>query len=145
MMFSRNISNGQIAALSPSYIAANAQNYGGVRVSPDGKNVYQSGSSSYIRMFSRDANSGLLNALTTPSIFSNQTKDIIITPDGKSIYSANNSDGAYMYNRTVGTTEGTVFTKAISGLTANTTYYYRGYATNSIGTSYSSDSTFTTP
>ncbi len=33
---------------------------------------------------------------------------------------------------------------AITGLTANTLYYYRGYATNSVGTSYSPDGTFTT-
>lgn len=42
-----------------------------------------------------------------------------------------------------GTTTG-VFTQARTGFTASTTYYYRGYATNSFGTGYSADSTFTT-
>ena len=42
-----------------------------------------------------------------------------------------------------GTTTG-VFTQARTGFTAGTTYYYRGYATNSTGTAYSADGTFTT-
>ena len=37
-----------------------------------------------------------------------------------------------------------VFTSAISGLTANTTYYVRAYATNSVGTSYGNEVIFTT-
>ncbi len=37
-----------------------------------------------------------------------------------------------------------VFTHIRTGLTPNTTYYYRGYATNATGTAYSSDGTFTT-
>ncbi|MFO7868306.1 MAG: fibrobacter succinogenes major paralogous domain-containing protein [Bacteroidales bacterium] len=45
------------------------------------------------------------------------------------------------------TTEGTgagSFTSAITGLTANTTYYVRAYATNSAGTGYGSEISFTT-
>ena len=42
-----------------------------------------------------------------------------------------------------GTTTG-IFSHSRTGLTANTLYYYRGYATNSVGTSYSADGTFTT-
>lgn len=37
-----------------------------------------------------------------------------------------------------------VFTGTISGLLASKTYYYRAFATNSVGTSYGGDSTFTT-
>lgn len=36
------------------------------------------------------------------------------------------------------------FTQAISGLAANTTYYFRGYADNAVGRGYSEDGTFTT-
>jgi len=36
------------------------------------------------------------------------------------------------------------FTSSITGLTANTTYYVRAYATNSVGTSYGAQQTFTT-
>lgn len=42
-----------------------------------------------------------------------------------------------------GNTTAGVFTKAITGLFANNTYHYRGYATNTTGTGYSSDATFT--
>jgi gliding motility-associated-like protein len=37
------------------------------------------------------------------------------------------------------------FTTNLSGLTPGTTYYYRAYATNSIGTSYGAELSFTTP
>jgi len=37
-----------------------------------------------------------------------------------------------------------IFTSYISGLTPNTTYHLRAYATNSVGTAYSADSVFTT-
>ena len=46
------------------------------------------------------------------------------------------------------TTDGTgigSFTSAITILTANTTYYIRAYATNSVGTTYGNELTFTTP
>jgi uncharacterized protein (TIGR02145 family) len=45
------------------------------------------------------------------------------------------------------TTDGTatgIFTSSITGLTANTTYYVRAYATNSIGTAYGNEISFTT-
>jgi uncharacterized protein (TIGR02145 family) len=45
------------------------------------------------------------------------------------------------------TTDGTgigTFTSSITGLIANTTYHVRAYATNSVGTAYGSDVTFTT-
>lgn len=45
------------------------------------------------------------------------------------------------------TTDGTgtgIFASSITGLTAGTTYHYRAYATNSVGTAYGSDLTFTT-
>ncbi len=45
------------------------------------------------------------------------------------------------------TTDGSgtgIFTSAITGLTAATTYHVRAYATNSVGTSYGGDSSFTT-
>lgn len=43
-----------------------------------------------------------------------------------------------------GTTTGT-FTHARTGMAPNTTYFFRGYATNTTGTGYSADGTFTTP
>lgn len=43
-----------------------------------------------------------------------------------------------------GATTTGAFTQARTGFTAGTTYYYRGYATNSFGTGYSTDGTFVT-
>jgi len=37
-----------------------------------------------------------------------------------------------------------VYTVSVTGLTANTTYHYRGYAINSTGIAFTSDATFTT-
>lgn len=43
-----------------------------------------------------------------------------------------------------GATATGVFTQARTGMSAGTSYYYRGYAVNSAGTGYSADGTFTT-
>jgi hypothetical protein len=47
---------------------------------------------------------------------------------------------------TTGTSDGTAtpFTSSLTGLTPGTTYYYRAYATNSVGTSYGTEMSFTT-
>ena len=45
---------------------------------------------------------------------------------------------------TEGSTTTGIFTQSISSLTPSTVYYYRGYATNTTGTAYSVDGTFTT-
>ncbi len=52
------------------------------------------------------------------------------SPTGNSLAEGGTSVGAFSHSRT--------------SLTANTLYYYRGYATNSAGTGYSADGTFTT-
>lgn len=38
-----------------------------------------------------------------------------------------------------------IFTLPVTGLTPNTTYYYKAFATNSVGTAYSAQGSFTTP
>lgn len=48
-------------------------------------------------------------------------------------------------NKVVASTDGIgLYNLTIEGLQANTTYYYRAYATNSVGTSYGAQKTFTT-
>lgn len=47
-------------------------------------------------------------------------------------------------NKTSNVTGSGSFTSSITGLTANTKYYVRAYATNSAGTSYGNEVTFTT-
>ncbi|PIP67155.1 MAG: hypothetical protein COW93_01655, partial [Parcubacteria group bacterium CG22_combo_CG10-13_8_21_14_all_41_9] len=55
--------------------------------------------------------------------------------------SANPAVGGTCFS-TSGTTG--VFTVSATGLTANTLYHYRAYATNSAGNGYTTDDTFTT-
>jgi plastocyanin len=47
-------------------------------------------------------------------------------------------------SKTVDGTGTGIFSSSVTGLTANTTYHLRAYATNSAGTAYGSDMTFTT-
>ena len=74
-----------------------------------------------------------------------------VTNDGGATITARGVCWATTANPTIAlstkTSDGTgtgIFTSAISGLTAATIYHVRAYATNSIGTSYGGDSTFTT-
>jgi hypothetical protein len=48
-------------------------------------------------------------------------------------------------SKTIDGTGTGAFTSSITGLTANTTYYLRAYATNAIGTAYGNQITFVTP
>ena len=73
-----------------------------------------------------------------------------ITSDGGSEVTVRGVCWATTHNPVTGsnyTTEGTgtgVFTSNITGLTANITYFVRAYATNSIGTAYGNEVTFST-
>jgi uncharacterized protein (TIGR02145 family) len=73
-----------------------------------------------------------------------------VTADGGSTVSARGVCWSATANPTTAdskTSDGTgtgSFTSAITGLTANTTYHVRAYATNSTGTGYGADVTFTT-
>ena len=73
-----------------------------------------------------------------------------ITDDGGTAITASGICWSTTYNPTTAnskTTDGTTtgsFSSGITGLTANTVYYVRAYATNSIGTAYGSNITVTT-
>lgn len=73
-----------------------------------------------------------------------------ITSDGGALVTARGICWNTTQNPTISdhkTTNGTGignFTSNISGLTANTKYYIRAYATNSVGTAYGNEETFTT-
>ena len=73
-----------------------------------------------------------------------------VTSDGGSVVTARGVCWSTTENPTVNdshTTDGSGvgnFTSSITGLTANTTYYVRAYATNAIGTAYGESFTFTT-
>ena len=73
-----------------------------------------------------------------------------VTADGGASVTARGVCWSTSHNPTVSgsyTTNGTgtgIFTSSITGLTANTTYFVRAYATNSVGTAYGSEVSFTT-
>ncbi|MCR4856723.1 MAG: C10 family peptidase, partial [Bacteroidales bacterium] len=73
-----------------------------------------------------------------------------VTADGGAAVVARGVCWSTSHNPTVAdahTTNGTgtgTFTSSITGLTPNTTYYVRAYATNSVGTAYGNEVTFTT-
>jgi hypothetical protein len=74
-----------------------------------------------------------------------------VTADGNAAITARGVCWSTAANPTIAlstkTTDGSgtgIFTSAITGLTAATIYHVRAYATNSVGTSYGGDSTFTT-
>jgi hypothetical protein len=64
-------------------------------------------------------------AITRGTVFGTEAN-----PTGNSLAEGGTTTGAFTHSRT--------------GLTANTLYYYRGYANNTAGTSYSADDSFTT-
>ncbi len=97
-----------------------------------------------------------LPTVTTTSITSITTTTAAsggnVTADGGAAVTARGICWSTAPNPTIAlptkTTDGSgmgIFTSAITGLTAATTYHVRAYATNSVGTSYGGDSVFATP
>ncbi len=140
--YSRNPSNGQLTILSPA-TATSGSTTSGLEISIDGKTLYTS-ETGQIGMYSINKSNGQLSAMGTQYVAASGVREITVTPDNNGLYSANSTNSIGMYNRSSGASEGDVFTKSITGLTTGTTYYYRTFSTNSAGTSYSADSTFTT-
>jgi hypothetical protein len=81
-------------------------------------------------------------AATSATIGANVTAAGATTVTARGTYYDTNTFPTANGATTAGTT-GT-FTRDITGLTTNTKYYYRGYATNTAGTNYSVDGSFTT-
>jgi|GEM_PF-7065501 len=84
-------------------------------------------------------------AQTTATLGANITAagDSSVTAEG-TCWSTTNSTIINTNCTSNGSTTTGVFTNSTTGLTASTTYYYDGYATNSYGTAYSPSSNFTT-
>ncbi len=99
--------------------------------------------------------SASLSSLTTTAVSSISTTSAMsggnITSDGGSNITARGVCWSTSANPTIAlstkTVDGTgtgIFTSSMTGLTPNTTYHVRAYATNSVGTAYGSDIEFTT-
>ena len=70
--------------------------------------------------------------------------DATITASGVAYGIGTNPDLTGSAAATSPTVTSDTFTVNVTGLTANTAYHFRGYATSSLGTGYTDDSTFTT-
>lgn len=96
---------------------------------------------------------------TLPTVTTNTVSSIVATTatcggnvssDGGATVTARGVCWSTSHNPTISnskTTNGTgtgSFTSSITGLTTNTTYYVRAYATNSVGTAYGAERSFTT-
>lgn len=98
--YSRNTSNGNLTALSPSSVASS---FGGQTVisdliSSDGTSIYMC-SNSQIQPFSRNTTTGQLTALTVTSI-AYSSFALTISPNGKFIYVGNAATNLiYIYSR----------------------------------------------
>ncbi len=92
-------------------------------------------------------------AVSTSSATSVASLSVTLNGDITELGSANSTIRGFEYGTTSGygtpiSTNGSygtgVFSIDVTGLTCNTTYHYRAFATNPSGTSYGSDATFTT-
>ena len=107
----------------------------------------------------RDETGGDESTVTLPAVSTNAVSGITatsancggnITSDGGASVTAHGVCWSTSQNPSVNgshTTDGSgtgSFTSNITGLTANTTYYVRAYATNSVGTAYGNEVSFTT-
>lgn len=81
---------------------------------------------------------------TTAKSGGNITSDGGATVTSRGVCWGTNQTPTISDNKTTDGTGADNFTSSISGLSANTTYYVRAYATNSIGTAYGSAMSFTT-
>jgi len=164
-MFTRNATTGTLSAKTDY---ATGMGPTSVAISSDGTSVYVANYAvNTVSMFVRNTITGSLSIKTDYST-GTYPVSVVTSPDGGFVYVANgvsNTISMFVRNFAAITARGTcwgtisspttncaaetgtttgVFTHTQTGMTANTTYYYRGYAINSTGTGYSTDGTFTT-
>ena len=111
--------------------------------------------SELITLFFTESSSTTLPTVTTSTVSNTTSSTAIcggnVTNDGNATVTARGVCWSTSHNPTVSnshTTDGSgtgSFTSSITGLSENTTYYVRAYATNSFGTAYGNEFSFTTP
>ena len=150
-------SDGSFTVFDPNLSGNGSLN--SLHFSPSGDVVYAGGgfgsvggNTSYKR-FASFSIAPIAPSVTTDSASSVAQTSVTLNGTITSIGTASPSIRGFQYGTTTSygttTTEsgsfGTgVYTADISGLSCNTTYHFRAYATNTAGTSYGSDATFTT-
>jgi hypothetical protein len=121
----------------------------------------------YVRAYATNAagtgygNQVILTTSTVPTVFTNITISNITDNDAQSggtvaadgastvtargvVWSTSTNPTVTLPTKTIDGTDTGPFTSVITGLTGNTTYYVKAYATNANGTSYGSEVSFTT-
>lgn len=141
-VYSRDINNGSLTSIQT--ITEGTSSPMGVVISADGQSAYVSNNTNSIAVFDRDIDDGRLTYVNSLST-GNGSYRPAITADGRNVYVVNYSSlDVSEYYRENSPNDVGITMRAVDLLPANTTIYYRGYATNFLGTAYSEDGTFTT-
>lgn len=148
-IFNRDIITGALTAPSPSSVSIGS--CPSVSSSVDGKTVYAvDNCNGVISMYDRNATTGILTALSPASITVGGTcfSAPVMSADGNSFYMPGRDSTCsvgllFAYGRNTNANS-SMISKSIAGMPSGTLIHYRGYATNSAGTSYTTDATFTT-
>ena len=127
--YTRNASNGTLSG-KIDYPEAAVMDAMYMTISPDGQSLYVPNLfSKTISMFGRSPTSGTLSARGV--CYSTSPSPSLV-------------NGATCVTAVLSQAVPGVYAVSVAGLMPGTLYYYRGYATNSSGTGYSTDGTFTT-
>ena len=142
--YSRDTTTGALTSIGS--VAAKSKLMG-LAISPDGNDVYGVGEG-YMSFFDRNSETGVLTPMTTAFMASGSgLRDIVVSNDGEGLYTAETyQQNVLTFRRYTGVvTAGVPFTRSLTGQTSGQTIHYRTYAANSIGTSFSADSSFIVP
>lgn len=157
----RKLSTGSFSVIYTA--AANSTSYSDSSVSAGQTYIYRVNSynaTGNSANYTNEITVSIPNAVVLPTVQSTAISSLLttsaisggnVTADGGAtvtargvVWSTSSNPTVALATKTVDGTGTGIFTSNITGLTANTTYYVRAYATNSVGTSYGNEISFTT-